>query len=264
MGQQAGRQSILYTESNDVGVICLNRPEQLNTFRREDYETLLAQIAQVRDSSVRALVITGNGRAFSAGQDLGELKEDTIADVAGQDEILATLQNITLSLIGLDIPTIVAFNGFAVGAGLEMSLACDFRIATPESYFMFAEAKRGLFPTNGVLWLLPRLVGLAHAREMLLTGRKFDAEYALRVGLVNEVTPAASLHARAMELAGELADNAQATVAGIKTLLRATFDVSLSEMMAREVEFNRDITGSADFNEGVNAFLQKRKPNFRR
>ncbi|HVK82404.1 MAG TPA: enoyl-CoA hydratase/isomerase family protein [Verrucomicrobiae bacterium] len=265
MGQQAGgRGAILYTEIGDVGVVSLNRPDQLNTFRHEDYDTLWALIGRVREAAVRALVITATGRAFSAGQDLGELDADKIADADEQQEILETLQDITRRLIALDIPTIVAFNGFAVGAGLEMALACDFRIAAPESYFMFAEAKRGLFPTNGVLWLLPRLVGLAHAREMLLSGRKFDADYALRVGLVHEVVPAADLSARAIALATELAENAPATIAGVKALLRETFDISLASMMQREVEYNRAITGSADFAEGVSAFLEKRKPNFRR
>lgn len=264
MGEQpGGRKAILYIEVNDVGVISLNRPEQLNTFRRQDYEALLAQIAAVRNSSVRALVITATGRAFSAGQDLGELDADKLADGVEQGQILATLQDITASLVALDIPTIAAFNGFAVGAGLEMSLACDFRIAAQESYFMFAEAKRGLFPTNGVLWLLPRLVGLSHAREMLLSGRKFDADYALRVGLLNEIVPASELSPRALALAAELAENAPSTIAGIKQLLRSTFDISLEEMLRREVEQNRAITGGKDFAEGVSSFLEKRKPNFR-
>jgi enoyl-CoA hydratase/carnithine racemase len=265
MGEQpGGRKAILYIETNDVGVISLNRPEQLNTFRRQDYEALLAQIVAVRGSSIRALVITATGRAFSAGQDLGELNADKLADGAEQALILQTLQDITASLVALDIPTIAAFNGFAVGAGLEISLACDFRIAVEESYFMFAEAKRGLFPTNGVLWLLPRLVGLAHAREMLLSGRKFDAQYAFRIGLLNDVVPATDLAARAMALASELAENAPSTMAGIKAQLRDTFDVSLDEMLKREVEQNRAITGGADFSEGVSSFLEKRKPNFRR
>lgn len=264
MGEQpGGRKAILYVEVNDVGVISLNRPEQLNTFRREDYEALLVQLAAVRTSSARALVITATGRAFSAGQDLGELDADKLVDGAEQAAILGMLQDITASLVALDIPTIAAFNGFAVGAGLEMALACDFRIAAGESYFMFAEAKRGLFPTNGVLWLLPRLIGLAHAREMLLTGRKFDAEYALRVGLLNEVVPAAELSPRALALASELAENAPSTIAGVKALLRSTFDVSLEDMLKREIEYNRAITGGRDFAEGVSAFLQKRKPNFR-
>lgn len=262
MGGNPDSDAILYAETDDIGVITLNRAEQLNTFRRQDYIDLLRVIEAVRNARVRVLIVTGKGRAFSAGQDLAELQDGAIhAD--DQRALLDTLQSITRGLGSLDIPTIVAFNGFAVGAGLEMALACDFRIATAESYFMFAEAKRGLFPTNGVLWFLPRLVGMAHARAMLLSGRRFDAMYAHRIGLINEIATG-DVMAHAMKLADELAQNAPSTIAGVKTLLRGAFDVSLGEMMEREIEYNEAVARGPDFAEGIRAFLEKRKPDFRR
>lgn len=257
-------QAFLYDQTGDVGLITLNRHDRLNTFRRQDYETLLMLLQSVRDSSVRSLVILGTGRAFSAGQDLSEIEAGKISDADEQESLLTMMQDITRTLSDMDIPTITAFNGFAVGAGLEIALACDFRIGVPESYFMFAEVRRGLFPTNGVLWLLPRLVGLANAREMLLTGRKFDAAHALHVGLLNEVVPADRLRDRAMQLATELAGNSLDSIAGIKSLLRITYDLSLEEMMQCEVDHNRAMTESPDFAEGVSAFLEKRMPDFRR
>jgi enoyl-CoA hydratase/carnithine racemase len=255
--------SINFTRHGDVGVITLNRPARLNTFRRADYETLLQLIRQIPDSGVRALVITATGRAFSAGQDLTELNVEKLRDQAEQQGILTTLQDITRSLVALDVPTLVAFNGFAVGAGLEIALACDFRIGASNSYFMFSEVRRGLFPTNGVLWLLPRLVGMAHARALLLSGHKLDAVRAERIGLLHEVLPADEVLPRGLALASELAGNSLCSMAGIKTLLRETFDVSLEETLMREVEFNRDIVSSADFSEGVSSFLEKREPDFR-
>lgn len=258
------KQSILYSETDGIGLIILNRPDRLNTFRRTDYENLLNIIRSVKTPAVRALVLTARGRAFSAGQDLAEISAGQLPGEDEQDEMLAIMQDITRTLAGLPIPTLTAFNGFAVGAGLEMALACDFRIATPQSYFMFAEVRRGLFPTNGVLWLLPRLVGLAHARDMLLTGRRIDAAHALGTGLINQIIGEEDLQSHALGFAGELADNAHDTICGIKALLHQTYDLSLEEMMRREIDYNRASAASEDFAEGVSAFLEKRTPDFRR
>lgn len=256
-------QSICYEERADIGVITLNRPQRLNTFRRQDYEQLLHCIQQARDSDIRCLLLTANGRAFSAGQDLAELERDKIVSVSEQIDMLDTLQNITRGLRGLDVPTLVAFNGFAVGVGLELSLACDIRIATKDSYFMFAEARRGLFPTNGVIWLLPRLIGLSNASAMLLLGRKFTADEGLQFGMLSEVVPSDHLEIRALEICEMLAENSAVTISGVKQLLRESFEISLDEMLAREHSFNQEIVQTPDFAEGVASFFEKRLPNFR-
>ncbi|MGD2132257.1 MAG: enoyl-CoA hydratase/isomerase family protein [Maricaulaceae bacterium] len=257
--------AILYSEENGVGVITLNRPDALNTFRHADYLSLLHRLDEIGAStSVRALVITGRGRAFSAGQDLRELEDGALPPVSDQIVRLEELQDITRRLIGLDVPTITAFNGFAVGAGLEIAIACDFRIAVPDAYFLFAEASRGLFPTNGVLWLLPRLVGPAHAKELLLFARKFDAEYGYRTGLVNEIVAPEKLLARAVEMATDLSENSSDTIRGVKRLLRSTFEMSLEDMLREEIVYNTEVMSGADFAEGVNAFFEKRPPVFKR
>ncbi len=262
--QEDAGDAIAFTEEGGVSVITLNRPAQLNTFRHIDYVRFLELLERVHQSSARVLILTAVGRAFSAGQDLTELDTNALVKKDDQAVILQRFQEITRKITLLNIPTIAAFNGFAVGAGLEMALACDFRIAVPHAYFLFAEAQRGLFPTNGVLWLLPRLIGISRAKEMLLFARKFDAEYALTAGLINEIVTEDKLAGRAMEMAVALADNAPFTIAGIKTLLRSTYDITLDEMMEKEIDYNMRAVESDDFAEGVSSFLEKRKPDFNR
>lgn len=254
---------IEYAEDGRIGVITLNRPERLNTFRHADYLRLIDILHSAkRNPELRALVLTGKGRAFSAGQDLSDLDPGNLPSAETQTGQLEVFQEITRSVVALDIPTITAFNGFAVGVGLEIAIACDFRIAAPDAYFMFAEARRGLFPTNGVLWLLPRLIGLTRAKEMLLFARKCDAAYGLEAGLLTEVVPGDQLHARAMELAEELSANAGETIRGIKSALRQTFEMDLEAMMKEEIRLNLEIMKSPDFAEGVSSFFEKRAASF--
>lgn len=265
LNQKNGNQEIGLEESDGIGVICFARPDRLNTFRHEDYVRLLELLDEVAASkTMRALIITANGRAFSAGQDLNQLEGDAKPKPEEELVYLKRFQDITRKVIGLNIPTITAFNGFAVGVGLEIAIACDFRIAVPDAYFMFAEARRGLFPTNGVLWLLPRLIGPAFAKEMLLFGSKFDTNYALRSGLISEIVSPEALMKRAHEMAMELANNAGDTVEGIKVLLRQSFDLTLEEMMDKEIEYNVKVMNGDDFAEGINSFLEKRSPVFNR
>lgn len=245
-----------------IGLLTFNRPDDLNTFRACDYRELDARIEEIPTSTVRALIITGRGRAFSAGQDLAEFDRQAMPTEEQQRDHLQYLQSITRKIVALRIPTIAAFNGFAVGFGLEIAIACDFRIATPASFFMFSEAKRGLFPTNGVLWLLPRLVGSARAKEMLLLADKFPADYALRHGLVSEVVPPEKLMDRATTLAKKLVANSGRTIEGINMLLAETYDMSLEQMLAAELEENVRVMRGPEFVEGITAFLQKRTPNF--
>jgi len=258
-------EAIQYSENAGIGVITLCRPAQLNTFRQRDYLTMIGLLEQVSASTtLRALVVTAKGRAFSAGQDLSELDPHNLPTPERQAELLGRIQEITRTLIGSDVPTIAAFNGFAVGVGLEIAVACDFRIATPEAYFMFAEARRGLFPTNGVLWLLPRLIGVTKAKEMLLSAGKFDAQYGLNCGFLTEIAPRDQLHQRAMAMAESLAANSRETIRGIKALLRRTYDVSLEEMMDEEVRLNLEVMNTKDFAEGVSSFFEKRPATFDR
>ena len=256
---------IQLSEAEGVATICFARPNELNTFREADYNRLIELLAYVASSqTIRALIITANGRAFSAGQDLKALDLTNKPSVEEERRQLARFQAITREIYGLNVPTIAAFNGFAVGVGLEIAIACDFRISVPDAYFMFAEAQRGLFPTNGVLWLLPRLIGPSNAREMLFFASKFDTSYALRTGLISEIVSPDELISRAEEMAQQLSRNSGDTISGIKELLRSTYDTTLEDMMALEIEQNVKVMNGEDFQEGIRSFLEKRAPEFTR
>lgn len=255
---------MIYSIENRIATIRLDRADQLNTFREQDYEQLeclLQRFTGGDDASV--LILTAAGKAFSAGQDLNELASDKALDQDHQASQLARLQNLTRLLASTTKPTIAALNGFAVGVGLELALACDFRLATPDAYFMFAEAQRGLFQTNGVLYFLPRLIGLARAKEMLLTGSKYSADYALNAGLIHTISSSDSLLSDAQGLATRLRDNSPLSIRLIQQALEATYGASLEQMLEIEVRGNKEVFASQDFMEGVRSFLDKRSPVYR-
>lgn len=188
-----------------IAIATINRPERLNAFRRATYEELLAIVSRLdSESQWHGLVITGSGRAFCAGQDLGDIPEGGI-DAAEIARVIDGLQSVTRRLAGAGKPTVAAINGPAVGFGLEFPLALDVRLATPTAYFMLPELARGLFHTNGTYHYLAQLVGRGLAGDMILTGRRIDADEALRVGLVTRLVPPDELLTRAIEVAAKLA-----------------------------------------------------------
>jgi len=218
------------------------------------------------DDLIKALVLTGAGRAFSAGQDLRELEdllpdEDYLAN--GALGHLDEMQQLTLSLLALEKPVIAALNGVAVGLGAELAVACDIRLASAEASIGFVESQRGMFETNGVTYLLPRIVGHGHAMELLMTGDLVDALEAARIGLFNRVVEPDQLLGEAFGVARRIADNAPTSVRLIKEALRQTYDVSLTEMMDLEVRGMLTCLRTDDLRRGVDAFLNKREPSFR-
>ncbi len=188
-----------------VAVARFARPDCLNAFRRGTYAELRGIAERFeREASWHALVLTGTGRAFCAGQDLDDIAGmDVSADAVAR--AIDDIQGITRALAASSKPTLAAINGLAVGFGLECTLAADLRITVPSAYFMLPELGRGLFHTNGTYHYLPALVGLGLATDMILTGRRIDATEALSVGLVSRVIPDADLASQALEMAGRLA-----------------------------------------------------------
>jgi enoyl-CoA hydratase/carnithine racemase len=258
--------SILYHKQDGVARVTLNRPNVLNAFRGAMFTRLTEILADVRDdAAVRVLVITGNGRAFSAGIDLEEQAQlfGGAIDDAMARAALDSLQAITLQMIDLPKPIIAAINGLAVGVGAELAIASDIRLAAQDAYFMFAEVKRGLFETNGVMYFLPRLVGMGRAVEMLITGDKIPASEALAAGLVTRVYANDDLLPNALALAERIAANAPISVRLVKQIMARTYDHDLNGVMRLEVEGMLQCLHSDDFQEGVHSFLEKRAPNYK-
>jgi enoyl-CoA hydratase/carnithine racemase len=243
----------------------LNRPDRLNamdpaTFAR--FHRILGDLAG--DPALRAVVLTGTGRAFSAGADLKEMQARPQGDATVRDAT-ATLhlyQDTTRRLTAHPAVFIAAINGLAVGVGAELALAADVRIGSDTAELRLPEVQRGLFGTNGVLHLLPRVVGQGRAADWLLTGRPVPAAELLAAGFLTEVVPADRLQARAVELAETIAGNAPVSVRLVKALLRRTWEVDLEAMLQYEVDGMLRCMASDDIEEGLRAFLEKRPPRW--
>lgn len=260
------QEEILYHKQPDgVALATINRPDVLNAFRATMFTRLVEILVDVRDdAAVRVLVITGNGRAFSAGIDLEEQAQlfGGEIDGAAARKALDDLQAITRQMRDLPKPIIAAINGLAVGVGAELAIASDVRIASQDAYFMFAEVKRALFETNGVMYFLPRLVGMGRALEMLMTGDRIPAAEALAAGLVTRVHPPDDLLPQALALAERIAANAPISVRLVKQVMERSYDLTLDDVMRLESDGMIECLYSSDFQEGVHSFLEKRAPHY--
>ena len=256
---------LLYEKSGAIARVTFHRPDVMNAFKLSMFRELLEIIARVRDDdSVRVLLLTGEGSAFSAGIDLEEqayLFSDTISLKTAHAN-LALMQDVTRQFLGLPKPVIAAINGAAVGVGAELSIASDIRIASETAFFMFAEVKRGIFETNGVMYFLPRLVGYGRAVEWMLTGDKIGTEDALRAGLVTHVLPPDELLPFAVEMAERMAANAPIPMRLVKQVAQRTYDLDIEGVMQLETSGTFECVISDDFREGVRAFVEKRPAHY--
>lgn len=244
-----------------VATLTLDRPAALNALTvplkvalREALESLAA------DRAVRAVILTGAGRAFCAGQDLAERDEPEAAPL--EVEVRERYNPIIRALRSMGQPVIAAVNGVAAGAGASLAFACDLRIAAEEARFVLAFGRIGLVPDSGATWFLPRLVGSAKAAELALVGDQVDAAEALRLGLVSRVVPGDRLMDEARELAGRLAEGAPLALALTKTALQRSMTIDLDEALEGEAKLQGIAGASADHAEGLAAFREKRPPRF--
>jgi enoyl-CoA hydratase/carnithine racemase len=255
---------ILYEQSDHVGIITLNRPEAKNALTNEMLNDLAKILGRLEmEHEIRALMITGNGEAFCAGIDLVELEADHArisSDSAKQH--LRAIQGITRKLIGLPFPTIAALNGLAVGMGSELTLSCDIRLASPDTYVWFSEARRGLFQTNGVLYLLPRLIGHSRSMEWMLSARKIECPELLESGLVSHVFPAEDFHGQAKAYVEDLARNSPLSLRLLKQTGFRAMEASFEEVLDLEIHGMQTCIQSEYLTEGLNAFREKREPEF--
>lgn len=260
--------SVIYQTDGAIGRITLNRPESLNGLNRPLLEELLQALeAAEGDDAVRALILTGSGRAFSAGQDLSEpgIVEGTAEEMAATlgESLDRWYHPVILKLRETDLPVVAAVNGIAAGAGMSLALACDLAVAAESARFLQAFRRIGLTPDCGSSYFLPRLVGEARARELALLGEPLPAAEALSWGLINRCVPDDRLMVEAESLAGKLAAGPRRGLGHAKRSLLLSAENPLPEQLDLEARFQRDCIADPDFAEGLAAFKEKRPPRFR-
>ena len=263
---------IKYQVAGPVATITLNRPEKMNAYTRHMMREICAAMDEVdADDAVRAVIFTGAGdRAFCAGADLtpegggGPFSSDAPVDDLSDDSVRDGGGRLTLRLFQSTKPLISACNGVAVGIGATMQLAMDFRMAADNARYGFVFARRGIAPEAASSWFLPKIVGISQALEWCMTGRVFDAEEALRGGLVRSVHPAAELMGAAQALALEIAENTSAISVAMTRAMLWRLSATEHPMMAHRVDSRTifRLSKTADAKEGIQSFLDKRKPEF--
>jgi methylglutaconyl-CoA hydratase len=244
-----------------IATITLNRPEKRNAISYELIVELLAALGEVKNSLAQVLIMTGAGRAFCSGMDL-----ETLQGLAGRtpEQNVDDSRKMAIlfrSLYDFPKPTIAAVNGAAIAGGTGLATLCDFTLAVPEAKFGYTEVRIGFVPAIVSTFLL-RQVGEKIARDLLLTGRLFNAAEALRIGLITEIVPPESLLNRARALAQQLMENSPMSLVYTKRLLSAHAKTELDSQIEAAITENAGIRVSADFREGIASFLEKRKPKW--
>jgi 2-(1,2-epoxy-1,2-dihydrophenyl)acetyl-CoA isomerase len=254
-------QTILTARDEGVLTLTLNRPENYNALNDVVKDELLDALRHaVRDTTVRCIVLTGSGKAFSSGQDL---KDSALTNPASTSDTLRQRYNpIARLLYTMEKPVVAGINGVAAGAGLSLALACDLRIMADSATLRLAFSNIGLVPDCGASFTLPQLVGRGVALEMAYTGRAVGADEALRLGIVNQIVPAERLHNAAAALAGVLAARPTRALGLTKRAINRAMTVDLEEALEYEALTQEIAAGTGDFLEGVAAFREERQPRF--
>lgn len=248
---------------NDLATLTLNRPEKRNAISPEMIEEMLAALDEIESGPARVAILTGAGKSFCSGVDLDALKalaagEERHRNLADSRRIARLFRRI----YDFPKPLIAAVNGAAIAGGCGIATLCDFTLAVPEANFGYTEVRIGFVPALVSVFLI-RQIGEKRARDLLLTGRVIDAQEAHRLGLISEVVPAEKLLERAREIAAQLAAASPASIVATKRLLRELGAKDLDRELELAMEENARIRSTADFHEGLAAFLEKRRPVWR-
>lgn len=259
--------TIIVDKKDHVGKITMNRPERMNAMNDQCYKEMFDAVSDMaKDSEIRAVVLTGAGRAFCSGADLKEGTSGTRSEPGSGSENkrqeVMKAQEVPSMLHHMEKPTIALVNGPAVGGGMDFALACDIRIGCEHTRFMSAFVRIGLFPGTGGTWLLPRIVGMPKAAELLFTGNFVEAEEANQLGLLNRLVPAKKLEQEGMALAQKIASNAPIAIRLTKMMLYEGLQMDFRTALKMVAASETITLTSADRAEGVKAFLEKRPARF--
>jgi len=242
-----------------VAILTLNRPDKRNAISFELIDDLLRALDEIAKSDAIVLIVTGAGKAFCSGMDLDNLKSLLGRTPEQNQQDSETMVGLFRSIYEFPKVTIAAVNGAAIAGGTGLALLCDFTLAVPEAKFGYTEVRIGFVPAIVATFLLRQLPE-KQARDLLLTGRIFDADEALRLGLITQVIPADKLMDRTKELAAKLMENSAASLHATKRLLTRQAHLELDAQIGAAVRENAAIRSTADFREGISSFLEKRKP----
>ena len=265
-GMKMDEKTVVLTQQDGVGLIRLNRPQVYNAINHQLTKELTESLRKAKeDRAVRAVVLTGEGKAFCSGQDLNDRSAIvTKGDEISLGESVRSRYNPLIQAIeNLEKPIIAAVNGVAAGAGCSLALACDLRVITPNTRFVEAFVRIGLAPDSGSSYFLPRLVGLGKALEIAMTGRDVEAEEAIKIGLANKMVEDGQLLDEAMKLAKQLAQGPTVAIGLTKKAIYRGMETTLEEALEYEAVVQEKAGKTKDFLEGLQAFSEKRKPNYR-
>lgn len=257
-------ETILFEKSGGVATISLNRPEVLNAFNGKMHEEIYAAFeAAEEDEEVRAVVLRGEGRGFSAGADLSEVVEGNGSERPDLGEYLrSSYSRLVMKMVLMEKPVVAALHGPVYGAGLGIALACDLRVAAESARFSVAFIKIGLIPDAGISFFLPRLIGMGRAMEMAMLGETVEAEEGKNIGLVNRVVTDEAVADEAAALAGRLASMPTRALGRIKVTLYGSFEEDIAAALEKEARGQTFCGYTDDHREGVAAFFEKREAKF--
>lgn len=256
--------SVTYSLEADLAVIMLDRPEVFNSIDQSLADGVIEGIGRA-GREARAIVLTGSGKAFCAGADLGELRRE-YAEAGGPD-LLSVITNrfnpVVEAIVDAEVPIVAAVNGAAAGAGMGLALACDVRVMSTRGFFMSAFINVGLIPDSGSSWFLPAMVGVSRAMEIAMSGRRVDAEESHRLGLAVAVTDPESMIEEAKRVAGGFADGPTVAYRSTRRILHAAAASSLEAILQEEARVQGELGALPTHEEGMTAFAEKRPPDFR-
>jgi 2-(1,2-epoxy-1,2-dihydrophenyl)acetyl-CoA isomerase len=255
-------EAVLFEKKDSVAHVTLNRPEQMNAMNLELIDGLAVAMERAKAPEIRAVVLKANGRCFCAGGDIRKFNEFIEQGTTIPEAMPDRLHEMVEIMRDLEKPILASVHGPAAGAGAPLALACDLVIAAEEAIFNFAYARIGLTPDGSSTYFLPRHVGMKKAAEIFMTIPTYTAKEAMELGLINWVVPSSDLAAKTSSIAEHLSQGPTAAFGRLKKLLNATYDNTLHDQLALETKMICDSSTTADFHEGIKAFLAKRSPEF--